>query len=50
MTKIQLVNEILKIKPSFLKTQSQLFAMTLEELKIMLENLRKREMKENEIN
>ena len=43
MTKVQLVNEILKIKPSFLKSQSQLFSMTLDELKKLYNNLKKKE-------
>lgn len=44
-TKVEIINEILDLKPSFNKNPGQLFSMTLEDLKIMLENLKKRRTK-----
>lgn len=44
-SKVEIINDILTLEPYFLKSQSQLFSMTLEDLKIMLENLKKRRTK-----
>lgn len=45
MTKTNYVNEILKLKPHFIKTQSQLFSMQLSELQELYLSLCKRQNK-----
>ena len=42
MTKTQLVCEIIKLKPHFLKTQSQLFSMPINDLQELYNQLCKR--------
>lgn len=41
MSKIEIINEILKIKPNLIKIQSYLFSLSNEELKIKLESIKK---------